>query len=405
MPADAASEGPRPPLTGVRIIAIEQYGAGPWATMLLADLGAEIIKVENPETGGDVARYVPPYTGKQDSIYFQSFNRNKKSITLNLGHPRAQEVLHPLVAISHGVFNNLRGDVPAKLGLDYASLGSVNPAIVCCSLSAFGRTGTRASEPGYDYLMQGYTGWMSITGEPGTPPQKTGLSLVDLSAGMMADLGMMSAILRARETGLGCDVDVNLFDTALSEFGYVAAWHLTKGYQPQRMPDSAHPSQVPCQVLPTKDGWIVVMCAKEKFYQNLVRIFGAPELIDDPRFRSFADRLENRDVLVPMLKDLSRKKTTDEWLDMLKGQVPCAPVNTVEEAFRDPQTAEDEMVLDISHPEFGVVSQVAGPIKISDAKVEHRRGPMLGEHTDEVLGSYLKMSPEKVQELRQEGVL
>ena len=394
-----------PPLEGVRIIAFEQFGAGPWATMLLADLGAEVIKVENPNTQGDVARYVPPYTVEQDSVYFQSFNRNKKSITLNMQHPRVREVLHPLVAISDGVFNNLRGDLPAKLGLDYPALGQVKQSIVCCSLSAFGRTGGRTSEPGYDYLMQGYAGWMSITGEPGTPPQKTGLSLVDLSAGTMAALGLMSAILRARETGVGCDVDVNLFDTALSELAYVGAWHLTKGYQPQRMVDSSHPSQIPSQVLPTKDGWLVVMCAKEKFYQNLVRIFGAPELSDDPRFRSFADRLENRNVLGPILKDLARQRTTAEWLGLLKGQVPCAPVNTVEEAFRDPQVAENEMILEIPHPEFGVARQVAGPIKISDAKVEHRRGPKLGEHTEQVLKDYLKMSPEEIENMHRDGLL
>ncbi|MCZ6678765.1 MAG: CoA transferase, partial [Candidatus Poribacteria bacterium] len=293
----------------------------------------------------------------------------------------------------------------AKLGLDYPALWQVKPSIVCCSLSAFGRTGARASEPGYDYLMQGYAGWMSITGEPDTPPQKTGLSLVDLSAGVMAALGSISAILRARETGLGRDVDVSLFDTALSELGYVGAWHLTKGYQPQRLADSSHPSQIPSQVLPTQDGWLVVMCAKEKFYQNLVRILGAPELADDPRFRTFSDRLENRDVLGPILKNLSRQRTTAQWLKLLKGQVPCAPVNTVEEAFGDPQVTEDEMILEIPHPEFGVVRQVASPIKISDTKATHRPGPKLSEHTDAVLRDDLKMSPEKIQTLRREGVL
>ena len=394
-----------PPLEGVRIIAFEQFGAGPWATMLLADLGAEVIKVENPNTQGDVARYVPPYTVEQDSVYFQSFNRNKKSITLNLQHPRVREALHPLVAISDGVFNNLRGDLPAKLGLDYPALGQVRQSIVCCSLSAFGRTGARANEPGYDYLMQGYAGWMSITGEPGTPPQKTGLSLVDLSAGTMAALGLMSAILRARETGAGCDVDVNLFDTALSELAYVGAWHLTKGYQPQRMADSSHPSQIPSQVLPTKDGWLVVMCAKEKFYQNLVRILGAPELADDPRFDSFENRLAHRDVLVPLLKALTQRRPTAEWLELLKGEVPCAPVNSVEEAFADPQVAEDEMILELPHPEFGTVRTVAGPIKIGDAEVEHRRGPQLGEHTDEVLQTLLDLSPAAIEDYRQMGML
>ncbi len=396
---------PHPPLAGVRILAVEQYGAGPWSTMMLADLGAEIIKIENPATGGDVGRYVPPHTVEADSVYFQSFNRNKKSLTLNLQHPRAKEILYPLVAVSDGVFNNLRGDVPAKLGLDYAALGTVKPSVVCCSLSAFGRTGTRAGEPGYDYLMQGYAGWMSITGEPEGPPQKTGLSLVDLSAGIMASLGLLSAIFRARETGLGCDVDVNLFEAALSQLGYVGAWHLTKGYAPKRMPDSSHPSQVPSQVLPTKDGWLVVMCAKEKFYQSLVRILGAPELAEDPRFNNFTNRLDNREVLVPILKSLSARKSTVEWLDLLKGEVPCAPVNTVEDAFLDPQVEENEMILEMPHPELGTVRTVASPIHISDARVVPRRGPKLGEQTDEVLESLLDISTEKIQAFRKDGVL
>lgn len=395
----------RPVLEGVRILAIEQFGAGPWATMALADLGAEIIKIENPLTGGDVARYVSPYTVEQDSVYFQSFNRNKKSITLNLQHPRASEILHPLAAASDAVFNNLRGDLPHKLGLDYPALKQLKAALVCCSLSAFGRQTRRAAEPGYDYLMQGYAGWMSITGEPGGAPQKSGLSLVDLNGGVCAALGMVSAILRARETGIGCDVDVNLFDTALSQLGYVGAWHLTKGYQPTRTPDSSHPSQIPSQVLPTQDGWLVVMCAKEKFYRSLVQIIGAPELAEDPRFNSFENRLAHRDELVLKLKALTQLKPTAQWLELLKGEVPCAPVNSVEEAFADPQVVEDQMVLDLPHPEFGTVRTVAGPIKISDSGVDHRRGPKLGEHTDEVLQTLLGFTPQDIAEHRQDGLL
>jgi crotonobetainyl-CoA:carnitine CoA-transferase CaiB-like acyl-CoA transferase len=373
--------------------------------MFLADLGAEVIKIENPETGGDVARYVPPYTGDKDSVYFQSFNRNKRSMTLNLRHPRTTEILHALVKTADGVFNNLRGDIPARLGLDYPALSKVKKSIVCASLSAFGRTGRRASEPGYDYLMQGYAGWMSITGEPGGPPQKTGLSLVDLSGGVMASLGFVSAVMRARETGVGCDVDVNLFDAALSQTCYVGAWHLTKGYEPHRMPDSSHPSQIPSQVLPTKDGWLVVMCAKEKFYQNLVRIFGAPEMAEDPRFRTFADRLENRQTLVPLLKELSKKKTTEKWLELLTGEVPCAPVNTMEEAFQDPQAEEDGMILEMPHPQFGTVRVAGNPIKISDAAVEHRRGPALGEDTETILKDELGYGVQEIEEMRGEKLI
>lgn len=384
---------------------MEQFGAGPWATMMLADLGAEIIKVENPETGGDVARYVPPYTAEQDSVYFQSFNRNKKSVTLNLQHPEGREVLHRLVGISDGVFNNLRGDLPARLGLDYPVLSAIKASIVCCSLSAFGRHGSRAGEPGYDYLMQGYAGWMSLTGEPDGPPTKTGLSLVDLGAGTMASLGMVSAIFRARQTGLGCDVDVNLFDTALANLGYVAAWFLTRGYQAYRTPDSSHPSQIPSQVVPTRDGWLVIMCAKEKFFQNLVRVLGVPELSEDSRFCSFADRLKNRDVLVPILKDLFRKKTTADWLALLKGKVPCAPVNTVEQAFADPQVAEDNMILALPHPEFGAVRVVASPIEVGGGSVEPRRGPSLGEHNESILSEYLGYSIPEIEKLRSDDAI
>lgn len=396
---------PQPPLEGVRVLAIEQFGAGPWATMMLADLGAEIIKVENPATGGDVGRYVTPYASAQDSLYFQSFNRNKKSITLNLQHPRVAQILHPLAAAADAVFNNLRGDLPARLGLDYAALKHLKSDLVCCSLSAFGRTGARAAEPGYDYLMQGYAGWMSITGEPEGPPQKSGLSLVDLNAGVCAALGMVSAILRARETGVGGDVEVNLFDTAISQLAYVGAWHLTRGYDPAPTPDSSHPSQIPSQVLPTRDGWLVVMCAKEKFYRNLVRLLDLPELAADPRFASFELRLENRDELIPQLKARTRQKPTAEWLERLKGQVPCAPVNSVAEAFADPQVAADQMVLDLPHPEFGTVKTPAGPIRIDDAAVAPRRGPGLGEHTDEILQNLLALSPDEIAAYRRDGML
>lgn len=395
----------RLPLDGVRVIAFEQFGAGPWATMHLADMGAEIIKVEDPQTGGDVARYVPPYTSKEDSVYFQSFNRSKKSVTLDLRRPESKDVLHRLVKASDAVFNNLRGDLPSKLGLDYDSLGPVKPSIVCCSLSAFGRHGARAGQPGYDYIMQAYAGWMSITGEPDSLPQKAGLSMVDFSGGIMAALGMVSAILSVRETGSGCDVDVSLFDNALAHLSYLGAWHLTSGYEPRRWPDSSHPSQVPSQVLPTADGWMAVMCAKEKFYRSLVRIMGAPELGNDPRFNSFEARMDNREALGAALKKLSRARTTAEWLEDLRGEVPCAPVNTVGQALQDSQVAEDRMVLEMEHPDLGTVRQLASPIKFSGTTPEHRLGPSLGQHTNEVLRDYAGATDQEIAAWRSKGVL
>ena len=395
----------RPPLEGVRILAFEQFGAGPWATMQLADMGAEIVKIEDPRSGGDVARYVPPYTSDRDSLYFQSFNRNKKSVTLDLRRPGSKDVLHRLVGASDAVFNNIRGDLPSKLGLDYDALGPVKASIVCCSLSAFNRHGSRAHEPGYDYIMQAYAGWMSLTGEPGTPPQKAGLSMVDYSAGVLAALGMVSAILSARETGRGCDVDVNLFESALAHLAYLGAWHLTAGYEPRRWPDSSHPSQVPSQVLPTSDGWIVVMCAKEKFYRSLVRIMGAPELADDPRFGTFEARMENREALSAALKELSRTRATAEWLAVLRGEVPCAPVNTVAQAVLDDQVTEGEMVLETQHPQLGAVRQLASPIKVSGVTPPRRIGPALGEHTDQVLRDCAGASDDEIAAWRENGVV
>lgn len=402
------------PLRGVRVLAVSQYGAGPWATLHLADLGAEVIKIEDPRTGGDVARSVPPYAEDGDSLYFQCLNRNKRSLTLDLKQAEGQALFRRLVPRAHIVFNNLRGDLPAKLGLDYQSLRDVNAAVVCCSLSGFGRRSARAAEPGYDYILQGYAGWMSLTGEPDGPPAKSGLSMVDLSAGVLAAFGMVTALLRARETGRGCDVEVSLFDAAISMLNYVGTWHLTRGYEPRRQPDSSHPSQVPSQVLPTRDGYLVVMCAKEKFWQNLCEAAGHPEWARDPRFRTFADRLEHRHLLVPLLKETFSQRTTAEWLVSLRGRVPCGPVNSVAEALSDPQVREDGMILEVEHPRFGVVRQIATAVQVEEparpqegdeASWNHRRAPRMGEDTDRVLVEELGLSQDEVRKLRADGVV
>lgn len=393
------------PLEGIRVLAIEQYGAGPWATLHLADLGAEVIKIEDPTTGGDVARYVPPYTGDHDSIYFQSLNRSKKSVSLNLRHPKGRAVFLRLVERADAVFNNLRGDAPAKLGIDYPALQKVNPAIICCSLSSFGRHNFRAAEPGYDYIMQAYAGWMSLTGEPEGPPVKTGLSVVDLSAGILAALGLVCGILRARETGQGCDVDVSLFDTALSELTYVGAWYLSRGYQPKRMRHSSHPSQIPSQIFQTADGYIAIMCAKEKFWQNLCVAIGHPEWTTDMRFPTFTERLENRDTLVKLLDEVFVQRTTEEWLNRLRAYaVPCGPVNDVSAALRDPLVAENRLIIEVDHPEFGKVRQLGTAIKVGGEAKCHQKAPALGMHTEEVLKS-INLSQEEIHELRNEGVI
>ena len=259
------------PLAGVRVLAFTQLGAGPWAMMLLGDLGAEIVKVEDPTTRGDEARTVPPFAdaAAHDSLYYQSLNRGARSLTLNLRAPEGRALLHRLVPRVDAVYNNLRGDLPAKLGLDYTALGPVHPPIVCCSLSGFGRTGPRAGDPGYDYLLQAYAGFMSVTGEPDGPPTKSGVSVVDFSGGILSALALMIGLHRARTTGAGGDLDVSLLDTAVSMLNYLAIWTLNRDWCPARLPGGAHQSLVPSQSFATRDGWLVVMCMKQKFWERL----------------------------------------------------------------------------------------------------------------------------------------
>ena len=396
---------PALPLTGVRILALTQLGAGPYAMTMLGDLGAEIIKIEDPTTGGDEARTVPPYAIDGDSPYYQSFNRNTKSLTLNLRTPQGREVFHGLVKVADAVYSNPRGDLPAKLGLDYASLKSVNPRIVCCALSGFGKTGPRAADPGYDFLIQALAGFMSVTGDPAGAPTRCGVSIVDFSGGLMSAVGMLIGMLRARETGVGCDVDVSLLDTAVSMLNYLAVWSLNRGLRLQRLPDGAHQTLVPSQTFPTKDGYLVIMCMKEKFWKRLAHRMNLSRLADEPRFRTFADRLQHRDELIPMLKRVMLTKTTAEWVEILRGHVPCAPVHTVEEALQDEQVLARDMVIEVEHPQFGSLREVGCPIKIEGVQPHYTAGARLGADTDELLRTLLAMSAEEVQALREQGAI
>lgn len=393
------------PLDGIRILAISQYGAGPCATLLLADLGAEIIKIEDPGSQGDISRRVVPYAADGDSLYFQAFNRNKQSITLNLKDARGVGLLHRLVEKSDAVFNNLRGDVPAKLGLTYQDLKPVNPQIVCCSLSGFGTTGSMKAEPAYDYLLQAMLGHMALTGSPDGPPEKYGLSMIDFSTGIMAALGLMAGIHKARATGEGCDVDVSLFDTAASLLNYIAAWNLNQGYIPEKTQWSAHPSLVPSQMFPTRDGYIVIMCNKEKFFPLLCEALGSPDLAEDPRYADFSARSQNKASLISRLMALLQTRDTADWLECFKGKIPAAPVNTVDEALRHPLLREREMIVEVDHPTMGRVRLMGNPIKISGHQADYQRGPRLGEHNQQIYGDMLGLDQNTLADLQEKGVI
>jgi crotonobetainyl-CoA:carnitine CoA-transferase CaiB-like acyl-CoA transferase len=392
------------PLADVRVLALEQYGAGPWSTLQLADLGAEVIKVEDPASMGDVSRFVPPFQEAEDSLFFETFNRNKKSISLDLRQPASRPVLEDLVRNVDVVFSNLRGDQPAKLGIRYDDLKGVNPRIVCCSLSGFGMTGPRAAEGGYDYMMQALAGWMTITGEPGAPPTKSGLSLVDLSGGYVAAIAMLAGLWRARRDGVGCDCDISLFDTALAELCYVGTWAATAGYVPERRANSAHPSIVPFQNFETADGWIVVSCPKQKFWERLCDAIEQPQLRDDPAFVDFAARGANAEQLLAILMPIFRERTSAEWLERLaRVGVPSTRVNDVAGALDDPQAAARKRVVEIEHPRLGAVRHVASPLQLSDADPPLRRGPFRGEHTEALLVELCGYTPELVRELTEAG--
>jgi len=319
------------PLSDLRVIAVEQYGAGPFGTQLLGDLGADVIKIEDPRSGGDVSRSVGPHfiDGAEDSVaslFYQAFNRNKRSATLDLARPAGVAVLHDLVKSADAVAGNLRGDVPAKLGLTYDHLGTVKPSIVCAHLTAYGRDGPRAAWPGYDYLMQAEAGYFAVTGEPGTAPARMGLSIVDYMAGVTMGLALLAAVHEARRTGRGRDVDVSLFDTALSNLAYLSTWYLGAGHNEGRQPRSVHPSLTPCQLYKTADGWVYLMCNKEKFWQALCQAINREGWADDERFRTFKERRANRDLLTEMLDAALSTRTTAAWMETFAGRVPAAPL-------------------------------------------------------------------------------
>jgi crotonobetainyl-CoA:carnitine CoA-transferase CaiB-like acyl-CoA transferase len=390
------------PLAGLRIIAVEQYGAGPFGTQHLADLGAEVIKIENPKDGGDVGRAVGPhYFGPGDSHFYQSFNRNKKSITLDLKTPEGQEALHRLAAKADVVFNNLRGDLPARMGLTYETLKEFNATLVCGHLSAYGRTGSRAAWPGYDYLMQAEAGYLSVTGEPDGPPARMGLSMIDLMTGTTAAMALLAGVVGARATGVGRDIDVSLFDVALHNLAYVATWYLNAGHAIGREARSSHPSLTPSQLYRTKDGWIFLMCNKEKFWDVLCQCIERPEWAGAAEFDTFKDRLAHRDRITQELDAVLQMATTDEWMARFAGKVPAAPVYDVAQALDSAFVAEQERLLDFAHP-GGAVRMVASPVRAGPHPT--RPAPSMGEHTSEVLRQ-VGYSDAEVRELQAAGVI
>ncbi|HEY8568542.1 CoA transferase [Microbulbifer sp.] len=374
------------PLAGIRVIAVEQYGAGPFGSMQLADMGAEVIKIENPTTGGDIARQSGPYfLGDNDSDFFQTFNRNKKSLTLDLKSAEGRKIFERLVQSADIVMNNLRGDQPAKLGLDYDSLGAVKPQIICGHLSAYGRDNDRASWPGYDYLMQAEAGFMHLTGEPGTPPARFGLSMVDFMSGVTLAMAVLGALVGVLRGAAGRDVDVNLFDVAATQLTYPATWYLNRGHETARVPRSGHPSTVPCQIYRSADGWVFVMAMTEKFWQILVEGLGRTDLLADERFATVAARRQHRELLTEILDAEFSRHPNAHWMSMFAGRLPLAPVNSFAQAMENPWLAQTGMLQSLPHVDNSQFRLLASPLKFDGNRPTGTGCSALGADSDDLL--------------------
>ncbi|WP_422036613.1 CaiB/BaiF CoA transferase family protein [Reyranella sp.] len=374
------------PLEGIRVLTLEQFGAGPYGTMFLAELGAEVIKVEAPQ-GGDPSRQVGPHKlGENDSEYFQAWNLGKKSVTVDMKSEAGRRQFEALVKDADCVVNNMRGTQPVKLGIDYASLKHLKPAIVCLHISAYGRDNERKDWPGYDFLMQAEAGLMELTGEPDGPPTRVGVSMIDSMSGLTGIVGLLSCLLRARTTGQGCDVDTCLYDVAMHQLTYPGLWYLNEGDVSPRVPRSAHLSLAPVQTFPTKDGWIYIMCMTQKFWLALCEVMDRGDLAVDPRFPDPNTRAKNRATLSVELDVTFRTRTTAEWLAAMNGLLPAAPVYRLDQALDSSFARETGMVSSVPHPLKGELRILANPLRIDGERLAQAACSPLGADNESLLG-------------------
>ncbi|MCD4823871.1 MAG: CoA transferase [Phycisphaerae bacterium] len=399
------------PLKDKKILSFETWGSGAFHAELLTLQGAEVINVEDPQQNGNPlrrmgGRYLDEE--KQDNEGNQFCLHNKKSLALDIRTAEGQEILHKLTAVSDAVINNFRGSLPEKLGVTYSDLKAYNKKIVCTHLSGYGRDNERASWPGYDFLMQAETGWMSLTGEPDSIPTKVGVSVVDLLGSVYAALATVSALYRAERTGEGGDADTNLFDIALNCTCYQGMWFLNDGCVAGKQPRSAHTTQVPSQLYKTADGWIYIACLTEKFWELLCDMISHSELGEDERFCTNETRLRHRDELTEILDEIFSQNPTAHWLELLSGTIPCAPVADIRQAFENPFVRNSGKIISIPYdknPERTSVEFISPPFSFDGKSfTDFKMGPSLGEHTVEILES-LGIGKERIWELHEKQVI
>jgi formyl-CoA transferase/CoA:oxalate CoA-transferase len=382
------------PLSGIRVLDFTRILSGPFATMNLADLGADVIKIERPDQGDDTRQWGPPFQGDQ-AAYFLSVNRNKRSVALDLKSPEGARAIKALAERSDVIVENFRPGTMARLGLGYEAVSRANPRVIYASISGYGQTGPDASRAGYDAIAQARSGLMSVTGEPKGPPVRVGISPADLTAGMWALVGILSALYQREQSGHGQWIDVSLLDGQVSWLTYVAQGYFASGHVPRRY-GSAHPTIAPYQGFPTQDGNIMIAVGNDGLWKRLAEALDLASLIEDPRFVHNSERVTHRTELVAILTETLKTKTTDAWIAILDtAGVPVGPINTVDQALKDPQIAARGMVTNVEHPGIGSLDLLNCPIKMSANETSVRMPPpLLGQHTKEVLEELGLANPE-----------
>lgn len=398
------------PLANIRVLDLTRVLAGPWCTQNLADLGADVIKVERPGTGDDTRGWGPPYLKDQqgadtsEAAYYLSANRNKRSLALDFTTDAGREVVLALAAKADIVVENYKVGGLKKYGLDYASLKQINPRLIYCSITGFGQTGPYATRPGYDYIIQGMGGLMSITGEhddlPGGGPQKAGVAVSDLMTGMYASVAILAALNERHSSGLGQYIDMALLDCQVAMLANQNLNYMTSGQVPKRA-GNAHQNLVPYQVFEVEDGHLILAVGNDTQFASFCRLINMPELVEDERYRKNAGRVVNRDSLIPLLASVMKTRKRDTWLaDLEASNIPAGPINTIDQVYADPQVIARQMKLELPHPAAGTTPMTASPMRFSDTPIQYRNAPpMLGQHSEDILREELGWGDEQIAAL------
>jgi len=399
-------------LAGFRVLDLSRILAGPWASQMLADLGAEVIKIERPGSGDDTRGWGPPYMpdaagrATSEAAYFHGANRGKKSVCIDMAQARGQALIRQLAEHCDVLIENFKVGGLARYGLDYDSLRALNPGLVYCSITGFGQTGPYAERAGYDFMIQAMGGMMSVTGEADGQPMKIGVALADVLTGLYAANAIQAALIHRQTSGEGQYIDMALLDVQVATLANQAMNYLASGDNPKRL-GNAHPNIVPYQAFETRDGHIILAVGNDAQYQRFCDLAGRVDLATDARFAKNSDRVRHRDKLIPELSEIMRQRSSQQWLDELNQRgIPCGPINNIDQVFADPQVRHRAMQIELEHPAAGRVASVANPIRFSGTPVEYRQAPpLLGQHTDQVLRELLSLDAAEIGQFRADAVI